>query len=245
MTRARAHDPERNAAAYVGAEMSPRQRRRFEAHLIGCEACWREVQLDQEGRRRAESLRELAPARLRDDVRAAVLFSSRSASPPHRRALGVAAALALLATVVIAVDVLGRGATREPPSVAAAVASYRAQTMPAGVPHRSAPDLLPAGLHLSDAGRGALANLTADVFAYRDRTGGLVYLFMSPSTFPEAAGAAQGSGMVGGWSATADGLVMICRSRPSSYLLIGSVPALVQRADRLMSSGTGELASLP
>lgn len=241
MKRARAHDPERDAAAYIGAEMSPRQRRRFEAHLIGCEACWREVRLDQEGRRRAEGLRELPPPSLRDDVRAAVLFAPVSARPRSRRTLmAVAAAFAMLATVAIAVDILGRGTNGEPPSVAAAVASYRAQTIPAGAPHRSAPDLLRAGLELTDVGRGALANVTADVFAYRDPSGGLVYLFMSPSTFPAAAEAIQGSGMVGGWTASADGLLMICRSRPSSYLLIGSDSASVLRADQLMSSGGAE-----
>jgi hypothetical protein len=235
MLRSRSHDPERNAAAYVGGEMSRRERRWFEGHLIGCEECWREMQLDQEGRRRAEGLRELAPSRLRDDVRAAVTFSGGSAHPRPRGVLiGVAAALAALAAGLVSVSLLGRGTPREPASIAAAVAAYRADRVPAGVPQRTAPDLGGAGLRLSDAGHGSLAELSADVFSYRDAEGDVLYVFMSPSTFP-AATTAETSGMAQGWSARDDGLLMVCRSQPHAYLLIGTDASLVQRADAVMS----------
>jgi len=74
--RRRPHDPERNAAEYVTGELSRRATRWFEAHLLHCEDCWREVLLGRLGRRVAEEAREQASAGLRDRVRAAVQFTS-------------------------------------------------------------------------------------------------------------------------------------------------------------------------
>jgi anti-sigma factor RsiW len=72
----RDHDPERNAAEYVSGELAGRARRWFERHILDCDDCWREVLLGRFGRRVAEDIRELAPAGLRDRVRAAVLLSA-------------------------------------------------------------------------------------------------------------------------------------------------------------------------
>lgn len=80
MRRPRGHRPELNAALYLAGELGRRARRWFERHLLECEDCWREVALARLGRRAAEELREMAPAGLRDDVRAVV-----SASPARRR----------------------------------------------------------------------------------------------------------------------------------------------------------------
>jgi hypothetical protein len=82
--RRRAHDPERNAAEYVTGELSRRATRWFEAHLLHCEDCWREVLFGRLGRRVAEEAREQAPAGLRDRVRAAVQFTGEGghAGPP-------------------------------------------------------------------------------------------------------------------------------------------------------------------
>jgi anti-sigma factor RsiW len=76
----RPHDPERNAAEYVTGELSGRARRWFEAHLLRCEDCWREVLLGRVGRRVAEEAREQAPAGLRDRVRASVQLTSEAGS---------------------------------------------------------------------------------------------------------------------------------------------------------------------
>ena len=83
-SRRRAHDPERNAAEYVTGELSRRATRWFEAHLLHCEDCWREVVFGRLGRRIAEEAREQAPAGLRDRVRAAVQFTGEGghAAPP-------------------------------------------------------------------------------------------------------------------------------------------------------------------
>ena len=82
--RRRAHDPERNAAEYVTGELSRRATRWFEAHLLHCEDCWREVLFGRLGRRVGEEAREQAPAGLRDRVRAAVQFTGEGghAGPP-------------------------------------------------------------------------------------------------------------------------------------------------------------------
>jgi hypothetical protein len=72
----RPHDPERNAAEYVTGELGRRATRWFEAHLLHCEDCWREVLLGRLGRRVVEEAREPASAGLRDRVRAAVQFTS-------------------------------------------------------------------------------------------------------------------------------------------------------------------------
>ncbi len=73
--RMRRHDPERDAAEYVSGELRPRARRWFETHLLACEDCWLEVLLGRFGRRLAEEVRELAPAGLRDKIRAVVELS--------------------------------------------------------------------------------------------------------------------------------------------------------------------------
>ncbi len=77
------HDPERNATAYVSGDLPRRVAHWFEAHLLDCEDCWREVWLARLGRRIAEHGRELAPASLRDNVRAAVSMAGQS--KPRRR----------------------------------------------------------------------------------------------------------------------------------------------------------------
>ena len=79
--RRRPHDPERNAAEYVSGELGRRATRWFEAHLLNCEDCWREVLLGRLGRRVAEEAREQAPAGLRERVRAAVQFTSEGEPP--------------------------------------------------------------------------------------------------------------------------------------------------------------------
>lgn len=82
--RLRPHDPERNAATYVSGELPGRRRRWFESHLLDCEDCWREVLIGRLGRRLASDVRDVAPAALRDRIRASVEFEA-SAPEPDRR----------------------------------------------------------------------------------------------------------------------------------------------------------------
>jgi len=74
----RVHDPERNAAVYVSGELSRRATHWFEAHLLDCDDCWREVALGRAGKRLAEDALEPAPAGLRDRLRALVRLSGTS-----------------------------------------------------------------------------------------------------------------------------------------------------------------------
>jgi hypothetical protein len=90
------HDPEQLAAAYL-TTMRPRARRRFESHLLACEPCWQEVCLGCRGRQLAQTARDLAPAQLREDIRAAVEATAThpGASPRPFRPATAAAAIAL------------------------------------------------------------------------------------------------------------------------------------------------------
>jgi anti-sigma factor RsiW len=84
----RRHDPERNAAEYVSGELSRRAKRWFEAHLLDCEDCWREVLFGRMGKRIAEEAREHAPASLRDRVRASVQLAAEASPPGPTEPLG-------------------------------------------------------------------------------------------------------------------------------------------------------------
>src|SRR5260370_19973889 len=89
---AMSHHPEQLAAAYL-TTMRPRARRRFEAHLLACEPCWQEVSLARRGRQLAATARDVAPAELRDDIRAALPAATPpAASPPPLRPNVAAAA---------------------------------------------------------------------------------------------------------------------------------------------------------
>lgn len=79
------HDPEINATLYVSGELPRRMRRWFEAHLLECEDCWREVWFARLGRRVAEHAREAAPGSLRDGVRAVIRLSRTEADDPSMR----------------------------------------------------------------------------------------------------------------------------------------------------------------
>jgi hypothetical protein len=77
------HDPEGMAAAYLGSELRRWQRERYEAHLLACDD-WQELGLGRRGRALAESVRQVAPQRLRERVRATVEVTPRggAACPP-------------------------------------------------------------------------------------------------------------------------------------------------------------------
>lgn len=154
------HDSETAAARYLGGAFRPRATRAFERHLLACESCWREVDAGRTGRRIAESARQVAPAELREQLRAVIAsqlgadevsaaptdtkaarrhrWSRRSLSGPvARRRSGVPALgiLGLAAILLLLVVVPFRGghrgsASHQPPAVGAAVADFRALRLP-------------------------------------------------------------------------------------------------------------------
>ncbi len=237
------HDPEQLAAAYL-TTMRPRVRRRFEAHLLACEPCWQEVLLGRRGRQLAETARDVVPAQLREDIRAAVAAAATqpAASPrPLRRSL---AAVAIAVAVLAGTAVLARpwphsrpgGAAAAPPSVmAAAVTSYRDGRLPGtAVPAEPAPELTPLHLRLAGAAAGRLDGVAVTMFAYRTPTGARLTIVRSSQPFPEATQARELGGTEGAWTMRSSGVTVICAQGTHAMLLLGSDAALVRQAGALL-----------
>jgi hypothetical protein len=223
------HDPERMAAAYLAGELGRRQQERFEAHMLACDDCWREVGLGRQGRALAESMREVAPQRLRERVRATV-----AATPPPRRRASMPGVLAATVAVLVAVVAGGLVVAQpptQPPAIAAAVAGYRTGA-PAWVGVPEPPPARQLGdLQWHASGRGELAGLPVLAHTYQDAAGHRVVLLRADRRFPEAAGARL---MPGGatWIAEVDGVVVFCADRPAPSLVVGQDRAEVLLAAR-------------
>src|SRR5207247_6875889 len=100
--------------------MRPSERGRFEAHLLGCDDCWREVSLGREGRGMVEVSREIAPPGLRDEIRAAISVAPVPRRFPRRLALVAAVVSVLAISIFGAAEVRSR---QQPPPIAAALAA--------------------------------------------------------------------------------------------------------------------------
>jgi anti-sigma factor RsiW len=236
-----AHDPAGLAAAYLGGELPHRQRERYQRHLLECEACWREVQAARRGRELAESLRELAPQRLRERVRATVEAApASSASGPRRRWSAatsrlpgrggvLAAAVALLALLALAAGgLLGRPHPAQPAAIAAAVASYQAGDQWAPTAARPPARRL-GGLQLRRSGQGTLSGLPVTAFVYQDQAGHRVTLLRASRSFPTATGARHQPTPTM-WLAEVDRVVLLCADRPWPSLVVGQDRAEVLQA---------------
>jgi hypothetical protein len=230
------HDPEREAAAYVQGEMRDRDRRSFEAHLLACERCWKEVHQARTGRALAERGRELGPPGLRDDIRAAVVLSGAPARGGLRVRVSVAAVvvLGLIGTAVFVTGELRGRKPEQPKPIAAALASFRSEQVPSSDPTMHAPpDLRAAGLVLINSGRSSLGGLPVDVFWFTDGKT-KVELLLSSRRFPEAVGATERGGTVHGWEMSEDGVGLLCADSPVSYLLMSRDGAVVRRAEAVL-----------
>jgi hypothetical protein len=225
------HDPERTAAAYLAGELAPRQRERFEAHVLGCDDCWREVTAGRQGRALAESLREVAPQHLRERIRATI---AAAPAPPRRRIrlgtrmpalLGVVAAL-LAAAVAGGLLAARERAPAQPAPITAAVASYRegvAAWTPTGEPP---PARQLDGLTWQGATRGELAGLPVVAHTYQDVAGHRLVLLVAGQPFPQAVGARHASSGAT-WTARVDGAVLYCADHPAPSLVVGADQAEV------------------
>jgi hypothetical protein len=231
------HDPERSAATYLAGELSARQRERFEAHLLGCDDCWREVGAGRRGRELAESVRELAPQHLRDRVRATVqAIPARSRRPRRLVTLAVAA---VLATALGTGGLVAVRAERDQPApIEAVVARYRAGGAWSPDPSRPpAPRL--GDLVWQGTGRGVVGGVAVVAHTYQDAAGHRVVLLVSDRTFPEAAGASpRPAGSA--WMAEVNGVVLYCAEHPEPSLVVGQDRAeVLLAADRLRLDGAG------
>jgi hypothetical protein len=223
------HEPEVAATVYLAGTLDAAERERFEEHLLACEECWREVQLAHRGRALAESLREVAPQRLRERVRTAVAAASRSDRRRRRRPM-VAAVAATVVAVVAAAVLANQRPTDQPRVIAAAVASYRA----GGLQGAPLSGVRPPAARLGDlrwqgAERGRLAGLEVVAHHYRDSAGRRVTLLVADRSFPEAIGARHPPG-VQTWTAEVDQVVLLCAERPSPSLLLGTDQEVVLAA---------------
>jgi hypothetical protein len=227
----RRHEPELQAAEYVSGEMRPRERRRFEAHLVGCEECWREVSVGWKGRGLAEASREVAPPGLRDEIRAVLSIAPRPSRVPRRLAVGAAAAALVALSLLGAVTILGH---RQPEAIDAAITAARTETLASRGPStHEAPDLSEEGLVLVMGEHVDLAGFTSDAFMYRDDAGESVFLFVSGSRFPTARDStARPDGT--GWRARSNGMTLVCGDRPVNYLVISENPSQVGPVEHMV-----------
>ena len=237
------HDPQRGAGAYLGGELGRRQRERFEAHLLACEACWGEVQAARQGRALAESAREVAPQHLRDQVRATV-----DATPAGRRrwAVGWAplAAAVTLAAVVVGGLLLVDRQPAQPAAIAAAVASYQAGAG-AWSGRASPPRVRQLGeLRWRGSGRGTLGGLPVVAHTYQDTAGHRIVLLQADQSFPTAVGAHHPAGS-DTWVTEVDGVGLFCADRPTPSLVLGQDRAQVLLAAARLGLDTHGHAGTP
>ena len=223
------HDPEERAAAYLGGELRRRQREQFEAHLLGCDDCWGQVVLGRRGRALAESMREVAPQRLRERVRATVEITPQGDRRDGRRG-ALAATVAVLAVVVAGGLLLAQGPT-QPPAIAAAVASYRAGASVFADAAEAPPTQRVGDLQWRGSGRGEMAGIPVVTHSYQDAAGHRVVLLRTERLFPEAVGARHTQDGAT-WIAEVDGVVLVCAERPAPSLVVGQDRAEVLLAAR-------------
>ncbi len=240
-----ANDREESAARFVGGDLRPRAHRAFERHLLECEDCWREVELGRAGRALAESAREVAPADLRDRLRAVIQDESASALPlplvrpsrpvRPRTTWQRPVALAAVAVTVLAGALVLRPESPGPTAVAAAVADFRAQRLPGTtMPPAPAPDLSAVRLHASGAAAGVVGGRPVTAYAYRDDAGRDVLVYQSRDPFPRAASAVSLTSADGPWIDQVDGVTVLCARSPHALLVLGRDRTLVLAAARAL-----------
>lgn len=209
------HDPERNAAAYLGGLLSGARRRMFERHMVDCEDCWREVELGRKGRSVAESGRELAPQSLRERVRASV----ETVSPPPRKRLLLGTSVLSALAIVVALVLFAPWRQAQPAQIEAALDSFETGF----APRQDAPALLPArldGLELDHVAREDLQGIEVVAHHYVDSGGEQIVVYVADEEWPVALDATHDrSGDT--WTAHSDGLVLVCLNEPAPALIVG------------------------
>ncbi|MEX2289158.1 MAG: hypothetical protein WD794_02375 [Mycobacteriales bacterium] len=230
----RRHDPERDAARFLGAAMSVQERAEFSAHLLSCADCWSEVREARRGRTLVESTRTAAPASLRDHVRGLVESESLDtsdmpSSPWSQRRWLAPLAVPVAAVAAVALILSLGGGTSEPPSLRQAVADFSAKQLPGvQLPQQAAPDLSQLDLQPVGAGGGRYAGLDVDGYAYRDPAGRRVVLYLSDQPFPEAPGAQRLAGEDGPWIVQRGDVIVLCARLPHALLVVGQDDRLVR-----------------
>ena len=239
------HDSEWAAARFLGGALSARAHRAFERHLVGCEACWREVELGRSGRRLVESARELAPPELRERLRALVASESaevlrrpgplsgwlRHRSWAHPWVLAGATALVVAVPFGVWQVASSPASVVQPVAISQVVSGFRQHRLPGTrLPQAPAPDLTMLGLMPVGAAAGAIADTEVTAFSYRDSAGRDAMVYLSAQPFPTAVGARPLVGHDrpdGPWVATTRGVTVLCGRSPHALLVLSQDEQLV------------------
>jgi hypothetical protein len=218
--------------SFLARDLGPQDARRFDEHLLECEACWRAVRDNRAGRLAAQMLRRPAPPGLSDRVAFAVEVAA-SARPRRQRAhapsqLGLrlaGGAIVVLGALAGLLALLpGARGTPAMPAAVQAVAHY-AQAI--------APPTGPVG---SQVGRRqvapALVGQPVSVIAGGQRIvlrtwrlgGTEAVVAVSQRPFPMPAGATTASGAGMAWSSRLGRLGLYCINGRTSEVVAAPVP---------------------
>src|SRR5487761_1741157 len=231
--------------AFLAGDLDPAAARRWDAHLLECEQCWRAVRGDRAGRPAAQLLRQPTPPGLADRVAFAVEVAAAGRAAGQRAAARAparsrwrarqrgrlrwqrlaAAGTGAVALVITLVVVLLSGGHQTPsvPAAVAAVARY-AQTVPS--PAR-AQRSHPGGRAPAEVGRPVTVTAGGQRIVLRTwRLGGAeAVVAVSGRPFPMPAGARGLSGRGMAWSARLGKLHLYCLNGRTSELVAAPVPA--------------------
>lgn len=217
------HDPERDAAAYLGGLMSRHKRRRFEAHIVDCEDCWAEVDAGRKGRALAESARELAPQQLRERVRTAV----ESLDPGTRRPRWVLAT-AVIGVAVIAAATYVVSRPDQPPVIAAVLTSFEEARDVGTSISPSHPRKL-GHMSLVGTARREIGGVDVVIHRYSDPSGAELSIYEAEQQWPVAVGAEHDPASHT-WTASIEGVVVLCATEPVPMLVVSESGRDVQMA---------------
>jgi len=226
-------DEHESLQAFLAGRLGSADARRFDEHLLECEACWQAVREDRAGRLAAQVVRLLAPPGLTDRIAFAVevAASARSQRPPAKVLSGLGWQLAdggiAVIGVLVAMLVLLPGVRGTPamPAAVQAVARY-AQTIapPAGpLPwqagaRRTSPTEVDPPVSVTAGGQLIVLRTW--------RLGGTeAVVAVSQGPFPMPAGATDASGGGMAWSSPVGKLRLYCLNGQTSELIATPVPA--------------------
>lgn len=237
------HD--RLLAAFLAGDLDPAEARRWDEHLLECEACWQAVREDRAGRQAAQVLRKPAPSSLADRVAFAVEVAAagrtaaqQPARPPARSSrwagsggwlrwpwLAGAGTVAVAVLVMLVVFLLSGGhQTSSLPAAVAAVADY-AQAVPP--PTRDQHSHSGGWAAPVEVGRPVTVTAGGQKIVLRTwRLGGteaVVAVSSKPFPMPARAQGVAGRGMA--WAARQGRLGLYCLNGRTSELVAAPVPS--------------------
>lgn len=229
------HDPERLAARFLDGQMRRPERWRYERHMVECGECWTQVRQARAGRSAVESLRKVAPAHVRERVRAIPELGDDDPDVPRRLRPATPLLLAMAAIIValvVSVVARGDGDRANASAMGQVAAAYRDGTAWA-VSAAAPPTRVLAGLRWVETRVSTIEDDRVLGYRYTDGHGATVLVvrregrFESPSDAEPIAGA--------DWTVDVDGVTVVCTHPPEPVLVVGVESDLVARAARTLT----------